>query len=43
MKEDNKLHRELKFKDFKESFSFMNQVALLADEMDRKIIFIIFC
>lgn len=29
-----KLHRELKFKDFVQAFGFMTQVAILAQEMD---------
>lgn len=32
--EDNKLHRSLTFKDFKQAMSFMQQVADVAEEMD---------
>lgn len=31
---DDKLHREIKFKDFVQAFGFMTQVAILAQEMD---------
>lgn len=31
---DGKLHRELKFKDFKQAFAFMTQVAQLAEEIN---------
>lgn len=31
---NDKLHRELKFKDFVQAFGFMTQVAILAQEMD---------
>ena len=31
---DNKLHRSLTFKDFKQAMAFMQQVAEVADEMD---------
>jgi 4a-hydroxytetrahydrobiopterin dehydratase len=32
--EDNKLKKSFKFKDFKEAFSFMTEVAYTVDEMD---------
>lgn len=32
--EDNKLHRSLTFKDFKQAMAFMQQVAEIAEEMD---------
>ena len=32
--QDEKLHRELKFKNFVEAWGFMNQVALLAERAD---------
>ena len=32
--EDNKLHRSLTFKDFKQAMSFMQQVAEVAEEMN---------
>jgi len=31
---DNKLVRDFKFRDFKEAFGFMTQVALIAEKMD---------
>lgn len=31
---DNKLYKKIKFKDFKEAFSFMTRVALAAEKMD---------
>ena len=31
---DGKLHRELEFADFREAFSFMTAVALVAEKMD---------
>ncbi|MEM7344441.1 MAG: 4a-hydroxytetrahydrobiopterin dehydratase [Chloroflexota bacterium] len=31
---DEKLHRELKFKNFIQAFGFMTQVAILAEQMD---------
>ena len=31
---DNKLHRELKFKNFIQTWGFMTQVAILAEQMD---------
>lgn len=31
---DNKLHKEFTFKNFREAFGFMTQVALLAEKMD---------
>jgi 4a-hydroxytetrahydrobiopterin dehydratase len=31
---NDKLHRELKFKNFVQAFGFMTQVAILAQEMD---------
>jgi 4a-hydroxytetrahydrobiopterin dehydratase len=33
-KENNSLKRVFKFKDFKEAFGFMTQVALIAEKMD---------
>lgn len=32
--QNNTLYRQFKFKDFKEAFSFMTQVALIAEKMD---------
>ncbi|GAC1416708.1 MAG: hypothetical protein NVS1B13_00190 [Flavisolibacter sp.] len=32
--QNNSLYRQFKFKDFKEAFSFMTQVALIAEKMD---------
>jgi 4a-hydroxytetrahydrobiopterin dehydratase len=32
--QDKELYREFKFKDFKQAFDFMTQVAAAADEMD---------
>jgi len=32
--ENNKLHKEFKFKDFSEAFAFMARVALAAEKMD---------
>lgn len=32
--ENNSLRRAFKFKDFKEAFAFMTQVALIAEKMD---------
>lgn len=31
---ENKLHREFKFKNFREAFAFMTQVAMWAEKMD---------
>ena len=31
---DNKLHKSFEFKDFKEAFSFMTGVALIAEQMN---------
>jgi 4a-hydroxytetrahydrobiopterin dehydratase len=32
--EDNKLQRSFQFKDFKQAIAFMNEVALVADELN---------
>lgn len=32
--ENNRLKKDFKFKDFKEAFAFMTQVALVAEKMD---------
>lgn len=34
IEKENKLTREFRFKDFKEAFAFMTQVALVAEKLD---------
>lgn len=34
IEKENKLTREFRFKDFKQAFAFMTQVALVAEKMD---------
>lgn len=34
IEEDNKLKRSLQFKDFKQAMAFMNEVAVVAEEMN---------